>query len=286
MGQGEEFEEELRVVRRKQGTHRSRSTGEPGYDRDLLRDDETRELKGPTESRAATREDIEKFYDPVTTETCETPERQAEPSAAEEWGRAIAEALIALAENPEVRALVKSAADRLWASTKGMATGLLRKRPTREAGDTHENAPIHVMTAVVAESPGSADDVRSTAVTDERTVKLTREQYSEHLRLLLMARAIAESEERILSRSRLVDTEELPAELQSSCQIALESGVSALNVEQQLQLFEYLGLGINVTEEVAKLELNPVGRPIESSSSQVDLRGSRRRTPTHGPEFR
>lgn len=45
------------MVRRAKGTHRSKSRSTPGYDRDLLRDEE--DLRGPSESRAATAADVE-----------------------------------------------------------------------------------------------------------------------------------------------------------------------------------------------------------------------------------
>ena len=40
-----------------QGTHRSKSRTTPGHDRDLLRDED--DLRGPSESRAATAADVE-----------------------------------------------------------------------------------------------------------------------------------------------------------------------------------------------------------------------------------
>ena len=44
-------DEELRWVRRREGTHRSESRATRGYERDLLRDDDTKNLLGPTESQ-------------------------------------------------------------------------------------------------------------------------------------------------------------------------------------------------------------------------------------------
>lgn len=54
--ESDDYFEELRVVRGPRGTHRTRSHGTPGFDRDLLRDEAG--VRGPTESRPVTAEDL------------------------------------------------------------------------------------------------------------------------------------------------------------------------------------------------------------------------------------
>ena len=58
-------DEELRWVRRREGTHRSESRATRGYERDLLRDDDTKNLLGPTESRPADIDEIVRSRGPV-----------------------------------------------------------------------------------------------------------------------------------------------------------------------------------------------------------------------------
>ncbi|AQP44935.1 hypothetical protein RPIT_09160 [Tessaracoccus flavus] len=81
-------DEELRWVRRREGTHRSESRATRGYERDLLRDDDTRNLLGPTESRPADIDEIVRSRGPVGP---------ARPSPGQEFryqvGDAIMEAL-------------------------------------------------------------------------------------------------------------------------------------------------------------------------------------------------
>ncbi|GEM_PF-5251396 len=57
---------ELRWVHIPEGRHLSRSTQTPGADRDLLRDNTTKKLLGPTESRPASLSDLSPADDPNT----------------------------------------------------------------------------------------------------------------------------------------------------------------------------------------------------------------------------
>lgn len=57
--------EELRWYRGREGTHRSGSRETPGYDRDLLRENGTEKLLGPTESRPANIEEIIRSHAPA-----------------------------------------------------------------------------------------------------------------------------------------------------------------------------------------------------------------------------
>lgn len=57
--------EELRWQKRPEGTHRSGSRETPGYDRDLLRENDTGNLLGPTESRPANIDEIIQAHTPA-----------------------------------------------------------------------------------------------------------------------------------------------------------------------------------------------------------------------------
>lgn len=76
-------DEELRWVRRREGTHRSESRATRGYERDLLRDDDTRNLLGPTESRPADIDEIVRSRRPVAP---------ARPSPGQESGYQVGDA--------------------------------------------------------------------------------------------------------------------------------------------------------------------------------------------------
>lgn len=95
MGNNEdEYLEELRVVRRKKDTHRSNSSKSDEFESDLLRSNTTKNVAGPTESRAVDEDELRKKYqgDPNLTNT-EPPLRELTPGQ-----KAVADALAAAAD--------------------------------------------------------------------------------------------------------------------------------------------------------------------------------------------
>lgn len=81
MGRDEdEYIEEIRVVRRKKDTHRSRSSKSDEFESDLLRSDTTKNIAGPTESRAVDEDELRKKYqgDPIFINS-ERPEPELTP---------------------------------------------------------------------------------------------------------------------------------------------------------------------------------------------------------------
>lgn len=95
MGKDEdEYVEEIRVVRRKKDTYRSNSSKSDEFESDLLRSNTTKNVAGPTESRAVDEEELRQKYqgDPVVI-NAEPRERELSPGE-----RAVADALASVAD--------------------------------------------------------------------------------------------------------------------------------------------------------------------------------------------
>lgn len=95
MGKDEdEYVEEIRVVRRKKDTYRSNSSKSDEFESDLLRSNTTKNVAGPTESRAVDEEELRQKYqgDPMVI-NAEPRERELSPGE-----RAVADALATVAD--------------------------------------------------------------------------------------------------------------------------------------------------------------------------------------------
>lgn len=95
MGKDEdEYVEEIRVVRRKKDTYRSNSSKSDEFESDLLRSNTTKNVAGPTESRAVDEEELRQKYqgDPIVI-NAEPRERELSPGE-----KAVADALAAVAD--------------------------------------------------------------------------------------------------------------------------------------------------------------------------------------------
>lgn len=80
----DEYEEELRLVRKKKGTQRSKSSKSDEFESDLLRDKRTKNVAGPTESRPVDEEELRQKYqgDPIflTSEPARATRREPTPA--------------------------------------------------------------------------------------------------------------------------------------------------------------------------------------------------------------
>ncbi|MBM7752522.1 hypothetical protein JOE53_001242 [Microbacterium laevaniformans] len=75
MSDEEDYVEEIRVVRRKKDTYRSNSSKSDEFESDLLRSKETRNVAGPTESRAVDEDELRQRYqgDPIYVTSGSSP---------------------------------------------------------------------------------------------------------------------------------------------------------------------------------------------------------------------
>ena len=202
-------DEELRWVRRREGTHRSESRATRGYERDLLRDDDTKNLLGPTESRPADIDEIVRSRGPVAP---------ARPSPGQEFryqvGDAIMEALAPYIERG-VDVAVDAAVlgvSRLW---KWATTRPPRQTFSVEVGKVDE-VPTAYLEGPLAEhnEPPSEELARSPQ-------SMTAEQYQAILLSALLADQYAARARSMLANVR-IDDEVLPSELEDAVRAALD----------------------------------------------------------------
>ncbi|MEA5456732.1 hypothetical protein SPF06_18570 [Sinomonas sp. JGH33] len=246
-------DEELRWVRRREGTHRPGSRETPGYDRDLLREDDTENLLGPTESRPADIDEIVRSHAPAV------PPR---PTAAQELRYQLGDAIMD-ALRPHIERGVDVAVDTAvlgvsklwkWATSKsGQRKG--------EEGDENESQPASVpLGALHAES--TTDIVDETDALAVRMPSMTAEQYQAILLSALLADQYAAHLRLVLSNVRVRD-DVLPAGLESAIQAALEGPVSSIDKATLASVVELLGGSRTVDGEFMLVRtLDPDARQI------------------------
>ena len=172
-------DEELRVVRRREGTHRPASKENPGYDRDLLRDNDGN-LLGPTESRPVNIEEIIRSHGPHR------------PTAAEQFAtQLVSDIMDAL--RPHVMDAVDAAVDNKLGVPK-LVQWITSKTAQRKA-DRNGNSPSPSSQRDLAFVHGTADEtgtleIRKLSVTSEQyqalqVLALETEQRAAHMRQLL-----------------------------------------------------------------------------------------------------
>lgn len=202
-------DEELRWVRRREGTHRSESRATRGYERDLLRDDDTKNLLGPTESRPADIDEIVRSRGPLVP---------ARPSPGQEFryqvGDAIMEALAPYIERG-VDVAVDAAVlgvSRLW---KWATT-----RPPRQTVSVEVGKVDEVPTAYI-EGPLAEHDEPPSEELARSPQSMTAEQYQAILLSALLADQYAARARSMLANVR-IDDEVLPSELEDAVRAALD----------------------------------------------------------------
>jgi len=203
-------DEELRWVRRREGAHRSSSRATPGYERDLLREDNTEDLLGPTESRPADIDEIVRSRSPQGP-SLPTPGQQFRSRL----GDAIMEALtpyiewgVDVAVDSAVLGLTK-----LWR----WATSRPSQRKTAERLNETETVEREVETLQGATVLGS-DTPEAIGLT---APIMTAEQYQAILLSALLADQYAARARQMLANVRIQD-EALPAELEHAIRAALD----------------------------------------------------------------
>jgi len=218
------FHEELRWERVPDGAQRSRSTGTPGYERDLLRD-RSGNLLGPTESRPATMEEALRSHGRPT----------ARADVRQQAAEAVIDAAIS-ALSPYVRRAVEYGVDsgvdgvmRLvgWAKRKVAE----RKSPS-EFADGDENTEVVEAEVVYDEASPGAD-------LEQSLPPISGEEYRARFLAALAAERYAAEEKRRLANVRVADAA-LSPELRAALRSALESPASLLDEETLAVVVEFL----------------------------------------------
>lgn len=241
-GKDDDYVEELRVVRSAKGAHRSKSKATPGYDRDLLRDEES--LRGPSESRKATIEDVEEHLLPPGWAETREPER-TEPTTGQKVGLWIADTIIDIVSDPEIQASVKTLWKVIWEQRRDQRA---RKQAARASA-----------AAEITTGDGSGDTLEPVEPESEA---IGAEAYNELLRIRLIAKEMLEHTEARLGEVHVEDDDQLPAEVQTAQRVALEGNLRDLDP----QTLELLGFTWDRAADVVVPELVEREDPPELST--------------------
>ncbi|MCA4131902.1 hypothetical protein [Arthrobacter sp. M4] len=191
-------DEELRLVRLREGTHRPASKENPGYDRDLLRDNDGH-LLGPTESRPVNIDEIIRTHVPPR------------PTIAQQIaGQVVSDIMEAL--RPHVMDAVDAAVDNKLGVPQ-LVKWITSKAAQRKA-DRNSNSTSTGLQQDVAPVDGIADE---TGTLEVRKLSVTSEQY-QALQILAL-----EAEQRAAYMRQLLAN----VEVRDSA-IPLEGGASAV----------------------------------------------------------
>lgn len=218
------FHEELRWERVPDGAQRSRSTGTPGYERDLLRD-RAGKLLGPTESRPANIDDVLRSRGGATSRT------DFRQQAAE----AVIDAAIT-ALTPYVRRAVEYGVD-------SGVDGVMRlvswaKRKVNERKTSTELAGLDETTEVVQAEIVDEEDAPGTDL-EEPLPPMNGEEYRARFLAALAAERYAAEEKRRLANVSVAD-DALSPELRAALRAALERPASLLDDETLAVVVEFL----------------------------------------------
>lgn len=220
--------EELRWVLMPDGAHRSRSRGTPGYERDLLREGDSKILLGPTESRPA---------DPDELFRSRTP--KARPAAGSEFGQQLGNA-IGDALSPYIEAAVEYGVDAAFHSVERLVKWAKRKlSEPRVVADsaTDGGRTAELVTLPEVETLDASSEVGTDL--DEPLASMSGEEYRARLLAALAAEQFAAEQKRRLANVRVED-DALPPELQRAVKAALEGSISSLDEETLAVVVEFL----------------------------------------------
>lgn len=221
---------ELRLVRRPEGSRRSKSTGTPGAERDLLRGSDGA-LLGPTESFPVDNDELRKALarsEPTRREfdvQGRSPGKQMAVDIATDVAYIVVREAVAqvyhLVIAPKVRAK--------WAELKQ------GRRPGQ--GQVGSDASTSKLVAADLEQV----DERSTDLAVESpTTVMDSVEFRQRLALMLAAENFAVEQRRLLSAAQISDAADLPPELADAMKRVLEEDTASLDDVSLQLLMDFL----------------------------------------------
>ena len=240
-----EEDEELRVVKRRQGMHRSRSTGTPGYERDLLRDDDSNEVRGPTESRAPTDDDL---HDALGY----GPQRGDDYSRD---GLSPGQQLAADVLSQVISELIASVD---WGALARKGLGEVRKRLRRSQRRTNDASTPQVLPArsAAVEPPGARGPTGGEVAEPE--LIMTSDEYRERALSALAAEAYAKRQRELLANARVED-EDLTPELAAAVQLMLEGNTESVDDLTMAAVAEFFKMQPDRPSPLPRYEQGEIG---------------------------
>ncbi|MFD5097889.1 hypothetical protein [Streptomyces albidochromogenes] len=205
----------LRYVRIPEGAHLSDSKETVGAQRDLLREDGTNKLLGPTESIPADEDALLRVH-------ALSPAQQL-----------VAEVLKEVAREVVVPILMEVVAPAVKRNVSRMVKSLLSA--TRAAGDRADAAEL----AVQPETPPADSSKEMATAVEEPQISMSSEEYRESLIAVLAAEGFAARQKRMLSNAIIQDDDLSPA-LRSAITLVLEGNASSLDEETREEVVRFL----------------------------------------------
>ncbi|MFI1950346.1 hypothetical protein ACH437_00540 [Streptomyces xinghaiensis] len=213
----------LRFVRIPEGMHLSDSKDTPGIDRDLLREDGTNKLLGPTESFPADVDAILRDYAYKTGLLRSVDVRGLSP-AQQALADAIAEALETVVREFFVPVFKEVVAPAVKRRLSGIVKSL--RSATREPRGQASTIELTVLTATpLADSSKELD-----AAVEGSIISMRGAEFRKRLIATLVAEEFAAKQKRILSNAR-IEYGDLSPELKSAIKSVLERNASLFDEE-------------------------------------------------------
>lgn len=250
-----EYVTEIREVRRKKGTVRSKSSKSADFESDLLRTEDSNELAGPTESRAIDEAELRNRYQDDTfayvPDSAETePQLTPGQEAFIEWVADLAAEFTMTIVNEAVVPLVR---DYAWPAAKTKMSGWVQRRRGLPPGHPHTDLPVGTALASTEGEDTPATEGSGAALSEiEPSVPMTeRDLLAARLRLQ-MAEAYAQQQRWLIAHADVTDEGASP-ELQRSVQLLLDGRADELNDDQRAAIMELLGqTGLDVDSGSAR----------------------------------
>lgn len=204
---------ELRAVRRPAGSHRSRSAGTVGAERDLLRDS-SGALLGPTESFPVDLEELRKAL------TRRSPGKRTAVDIATDVAYLVVRE--ALAQVYHLVIVPKARAK--WSALK----------QTRRSERRHVSHDASGSELIVADL-GQVDEPSTNLVSQPPTTVMSSDEFRKRFALMLAADNFAVEQRRLLSTAQICDETDPPPQLMHAMKLVLEEDTASLD-DVSLQL--------------------------------------------------
>lgn len=215
---------ELRRVRIPKGTHLSESKDSQGAQRDLLREDGTNKLLGPTESVAVEEDYLDSAYSYDNAQSRDSGEPEL-PWAAQLLSDVIEEVVESIDWEEVFEHIVAPAAKR----TKDRVANRLRS--------TFRRTKTEIVEFVPEELPTSSTQVDTQD--GNATFALGRDEYRQSVIAVLAAEAFAARQREFLANAR-IEEDNVPEALVRAVTLVLEGNASSLAPDELAAVMEFL----------------------------------------------
>lgn len=248
---------ELREIRIPEGTHLSRSHDTEGVERTLLRDDVTKELLGPAESRPVSWWDL-----PDSTRDADSPDDDVQIGFAGQMVVAVAAGItdaFVQVWNEHSEELTAVAV----AFLKQKSRAVWERRPKRRGLKAEAAAEVEVDKSSYEPQ---ASSLLKTEPTPERP-QITEEQFRRYLLQVAILDEEASRMREALREVQVTDADSWPEELQETVTVFLTDGYGALDDDSRALLFDAFW-GPELSAPSLEDTATPALEPVEKSLPQ------------------